>query len=1519
MSSQIERKRRSRAVARASVTRGFTEMDQLLQSESVDEDQVAACFRLLESRFKELEVVDSEIYEIMLDDSTEEELNKEVEGCEVYKRKFVNFGVKFDKLRDSWARKQKNLEGASEQRGESASTGKRKFKLPKIEFKCYDGDVKGWLSFWAQFRKIHEDEDIDDNDKIEYLIQATTSGSRARRLVESFPAMAENYGKIVDSMHARFGREDLLIEVYVRELLKLILSNAAAPNKVEISVLYDKIETQLRALDMLGVTSEKCSAMLYPLIESCLPQDLLRVWQRSTPASEALKRTSSQTSVASAVDEVKLESRLQGLMNFLKAEVENEQRICLAAEGFGLRTAESTETNGKRKQSKVGSAIPTATGLVNCDSQCVFCNAGHESNSCHKARKLTLADKKKVLKEKNACYRCLKVGHQFRKCHSSIRCIICNKWHAAMVCPELPANKRDINTEPTEIEPRTQDQVLANHTGSHVFLQTLSILLKCKTGFCKVRALIDTGSHRSYILKSTAVKLGYKPKRTENLLHCLFGGVQKMTNHNCYDITIVGNDYSCHFEAMDQAAICNELPPVFDGPWTAELRSRGIIVTDAGSTGPIEILIGADAAGKLYTGTVHALSCGLLAVETKLGWTIMGKADLRGGTVAMNTISLLVNDTSIARLWELEVLGIAEPAAKQSREEMEAAAKQLFMETAKVNDEGRYEVCLPWLEGHPPLKTNYKLAQNRLDSTLRKLKKDELVDSYGAVFQEWLAEGVIERIEESSLEVQGHYLPHRPVIKESSLTTKIRPVFDASAHEKDGISLNQCLEKGPNLIELIPSILLRFRENPVGVVADIRKAFLQISLSESDRNFLKFLWIDSEEKVVTYRHKRVVFGVNCSPFLLGATIEHHLSECRKRCENGKMGYSLDTVDKLANSFYVDNCVTSVADRHTLQRFRKEAEIIMQEAKFDLRGWESSEDTNQNSAVVPVLGLLWHLGTDTLSISEECLKNNPKLDNSLMTKRIILSMAQRVFDVIGFTCPATLVPKLLLQKAWEKNLRWDEPAGEEIAKPFREWLELDSSTIISWIQRKEEWNTFVGNRVSEIRKLTDPDKWQHIPGDQNPADLPSRGCSPRQLLESKWWEGPKWLYEEPYMWPRGKLDCNEDEIAQERKKGVTAILMDSNTDFWHLSHFSSYLKTVRMIAWVFRFVYNSRKCNPKRRGELTVEEIEYGENFLLKLIQVQQIVWRFNPPSAPWWGGFWERLVGILKQLLRKVLGRASLNYEELLTVLCDCEAVINARPLTHVSDDPKDLIAITPAMFLADQTEYGLPDCDSVERASLCRKLRYKQKLRDDLRRRFRSEYLGQLKSFSESGSRRTEIKLGDIVLIGDDHTKRMDWPLARVVEILPGKDQRIRLVKVETAKGQLLRPVQRLYCLECVDASALNQEESESAGVSGNKSKVPENECAEVSGNKSRVPVVTRSGRVSVPPSRGRRGKESGEGDDIGDLAARIERIREGKMDVEINKGYKDVDWQKAWTFVTFRSFFTNFKAEYRQPRLSQ
>lgn len=257
--------------------------------------------------------------------------------------------------------------------------------------------------------------------------------------------------------------------------------------------------------------------------------------------------------------------------------------------------------------------------------------------------------------------------------------------------------------------------------------------------------------------------------------------------------------------------------------------------------------------------------------------------------------------------------------------------------------------------------------------------------------------------------------------------------------------------------------------------------------------------------------------------------------------------------------------------------------------------------------------------------------------------------------------------------------------------------------------------------------------------------------------------------------------------------------------------------------------------------------------------VQRITWRFNPPTGAWWGGFWERLIGLMKQLLRKVLGRASLSYEELSTVLCDCEAIVNSRPLTYISNDPKELVPLTPAMFLRDLEESGVPDCDVIDRSSVCRRLAYKQQLREVLRRRFRIEYLGQLKLNCDKRSQKP-ISLGEVVFVGNDNSVRLDWPLGRVVELLPGKDNRVRLVRVDTAKGQLLRPVQRIYPLELVmtpsdESSHFVEQRPCSTRVpvenhSEDNQERAESESAGVL--ESRVPVkvkIMRSGRVSKPP----------------------------------------------------------------------
>ncbi|CAH1111490.1 unnamed protein product, partial [Psylliodes chrysocephalus] len=148
---------------------------------------------------------------------------------------------------------------------------------------------------------------------------------------------------------------------------------------------------------------------------------------------------------------------------------------------------------------------------------------------------------------------------------------------------------------------------------------------------------------------------------------------------------------------------------------------------------------------------------------------------------------------------------------------------------------------------------------------------------------------------------------------------------------------------------------------------------------------------------------------------------------------------------------------------------------------------------------------------------------------------------------------------------------------------------------------EEWSIFVFNRVKEIRQLTEADRWNHIPGSDNPADLPSRGCFGRQLVESRWWEGPTWLYERECC-VQQNVEFDEEEISKEKKKGAITNLLNTDTDYWHFYYFSQYTKLLRMMAWILRFCHNVK--NPRQRfsGELTAEEINQTEVVVLKEVQ-----------------------------------------------------------------------------------------------------------------------------------------------------------------------------------------------------------------------------------------------------------------------------------------------------------------------------
>jgi len=209
----------------------------------------------------------------------------------------------------------------------------------------------------------------------------------------------------------------------VRELLKLTMAMNSKEDKVTLSSLYDRIETQLRALEMLGVATDKYVAMLFPLVESCLSEEVLRAWQWSGYVGSS--RPSG-------------EIRLESLMSFLTSEVETEERITMAIRGFSLQgSASGAKSQRMESDNRSKRAIPTTAGLVNCKFgkiTCVFCEGSHTSKSCPKAQSLSFTEKRNLVVKRGCCFACLKPGHHERRCRDVLRCVLCNRRHVSVMC-----------------------------------------------------------------------------------------------------------------------------------------------------------------------------------------------------------------------------------------------------------------------------------------------------------------------------------------------------------------------------------------------------------------------------------------------------------------------------------------------------------------------------------------------------------------------------------------------------------------------------------------------------------------------------------------------------------------------------------------------------------------------------------------------------------------------------------------------------------------------------------------------------------------------------------------------------------------------------------------------------------------------------------------------------------------------------------------------------------------------------
>ena len=218
---------------------------------------------------------------------------------------------------------------------------------------------------------------------------------------------------------------------------------------------------------------------------------------------------------------------------------------------------------------------------------------------------------------------------------------------------------------------------------------------------------------------------------------------------------------------------------------------------------------------------------------------------------------------------------------------------------------------------------------------VRKLEKQDILETYDKIIQEQIDQGIVERVKEDAVGKE-FYIPHKPVVRESAETTMKRIVYDASARANPKApSLNDCLETGPPLQNLLWNVLVRNRFHPIAVTGDVKQAFLQVRIRENERDVLRFHWLKDlqTKEIEVLRFTRALFGLAPSPFSLAGVIKEHLRSLQQKYP--------DVVVEIEKRLYVDDLISGAVSTPKALEVKTTAKEIFGDAGFQLHKWHSN--------------------------------------------------------------------------------------------------------------------------------------------------------------------------------------------------------------------------------------------------------------------------------------------------------------------------------------------------------------------------------------------------------------------------------------------------------------------------------------------------------------------------------------------------------------------------------------------------
>ena len=370
-----------------------------------------------------------------------------------------------------------------------------------------------------------------------------------------------------------------------------------------------------------------------------------------------------------------------------------------------------------------------------------------------------------------------------------------------------------------------------------------------------------------------------------------------------------------------------------------------------------------------------------------------------------------------------------------------------LIEESCVKVEGQWMVPYPWKKDPNLLPGNRELAVKHLVSTERRLKRDsEQAEAYCKQLEGMESMGFGRKLSKEEIDShQGpvHYIPHDAVLRPEKRTTPVRIVFNSSSLYQ-GHTLNDYWKKGPDMLNGIFWVVLRFRERQVAVMGDISKMYHRILITVKDQHVHRFLGRDMEigRDPDVYIKTVLTFGDEPAPAMAQIAL-------RKTANENKAEYP-KAAEVLEKSRYMDDICESVDTKQEARELTDNIDKVLKTGGFSVREWICNEtlkekvNSTQEKEInlykgdeEKVLGTVWNFKTDKfhLRVAAYLLK----LENSLsqvsikMTKRKILSQVARIYDPIEFAAAFIVRAKIGLQRLWQKGLVWDEevaPAVQE---------------------------------------------------------------------------------------------------------------------------------------------------------------------------------------------------------------------------------------------------------------------------------------------------------------------------------------------------------------------------------------------------------------------------------------------------------------------------------------------------------